>query len=209
MKTYPILPTWLPSSEHWLISPKARQVLEISIAKPSRFRRHWQFLSKLLPRRIPLLVPKAARSPSSSWKLFWSLPLPAKAFSPWWQLSYGTIGYASKLHSWNSTSFSTSLCRICGFEAETLYHFVVDCRFKWSFWQQYFAERDLTTTFPSIMSVRLALVDLTDTEGNLLSADLLVAVGMSLTTLWRYHWQTFIDEDLWYPAVAVALCKES
>ncbi|KAI8372378.1 hypothetical protein EDC96DRAFT_438832, partial [Choanephora cucurbitarum] len=124
-------------------------------------------------------------------------------------LLHGTIGYASKLHGWIPTRFSTPLCRICGFEAETLYHFLVDCGFKWSFWQQYFAERDLTTTFPSVMSVWLALTALIDTEGNLLSANLLVAVGMGLATLWRYHWQTFFDEDLWNPAVAVALCKES
>ncbi|KAI8346883.1 hypothetical protein EDC96DRAFT_601031 [Choanephora cucurbitarum] len=92
VKTYPILPTWLPSSEHWLISLKARQVLEVSIAKPGHFCRYWQFLSKSLPRRIPSLVPVVAQLPSSSWKFFLSLSLPAKAFSPRWRPLHGTIG---------------------------------------------------------------------------------------------------------------------
>ncbi|KAI8372662.1 hypothetical protein EDC96DRAFT_572872 [Choanephora cucurbitarum] len=209
LRGYPSLPSWMPSTEHWLISPRARKVVGISIAKPGHFRRHWQYQQKAVPTRVPFLVPAAARLPHSSWKLFWSLPLPAKAFTPWWRLLYGTIGHASKLHGWNPHHFTSPLCPICGHASETLYHFFVNCGFKWSFWQQYFAERDMADKFTGPLTVWYALTAFSDPDNNCLSVSDLTVVGMGLATLWRYHWQVFFEHDLWNPAVAVALCKES
>ncbi|KAI8326662.1 hypothetical protein EDC96DRAFT_581488 [Choanephora cucurbitarum] len=179
----------MPSTEHWLISPRERKVVKISIAKPEHFRRHRQYQQKAVPTRVPFSVPAAFRLPHSSWKLFWSLPLPAKAFTPWWRLLHGTIGYASKLHGWNPHHFTLPLCPICGYASEALYHFFVDCGFKWSFWQQYFAERGMADKFTGPLTVCVS--DLT-------------VVGMGLSTLWTYHWQAFFKHNLWNPAVAVA-----
>jgi hypothetical protein len=52
------------------------------------------------------------------WKLFWSLDLNTKAITPWWRLLHDSIGIASKLHRWNSVSFSRNICPICQSEIE-------------------------------------------------------------------------------------------
>ncbi|KAI8359109.1 hypothetical protein EDC96DRAFT_596240 [Choanephora cucurbitarum] len=182
LRGYPSLPSWMPSTEHWLISPRERKVVEISIAKPEHFCHHWQYQQKTVPTR---------------------------AFTPWWRLLHGTIGYASKLHGWNPHHFTSPLCAICGYASETLYHFFVDCGFKWSFWQQYFAERGMADKFTGPLTVWYALTTFSDPDNNCLSVSDLAVVGMGLATLWRYHWQVFFEHDLWNPAVAVALCKES
>ncbi|KAI9345710.1 hypothetical protein BD770DRAFT_328453, partial [Pilaira anomala] len=51
----------------------------------------------------------------------------------WWRLLQNKIGCQATLFRWNSQLWSSSLCRICKSESETIQHFFVSCFQKWSY----------------------------------------------------------------------------
>lgn len=82
----------------------------------------------------PILHPTYLMLLPSRWRPFWSLSLPAKAFTPWWRLLHDGIGFRARLYHLNSTSFLTPLCGLCHDTVKYLYHFVVGCHVNSNFW---------------------------------------------------------------------------
>ncbi|KAI8986948.1 hypothetical protein BDB01DRAFT_697641, partial [Pilobolus umbonatus] len=70
------------------------------------------------------------RYDEKQWKRIWRLPIPHKAFNPWWRLIHGVIEYRAKLFARNSSLVESTKCRFCSLMDESLIHMMVECHFK-------------------------------------------------------------------------------
>ncbi|KAI9349967.1 hypothetical protein BD770DRAFT_413179 [Pilaira anomala] len=78
------------------------------------------------------------------------------------KLDYLKVTRSATLFRWNSQLWSSSLCRICKSESETIQHFFVSCFHKWSFWESQLAGLQLTAKFPTPEPVWLSIYTLHD-----------------------------------------------
>ncbi|KAI8968078.1 hypothetical protein BDB01DRAFT_706195, partial [Pilobolus umbonatus] len=129
----------------------------------------------------------------SLWKVFWSLKMSAKAFTPWWRLLHNSIGHRTKLHRWSSTHFDTPVCGICSRENESLYHFSVGCIRKSNFWMDVYTALDKPEFLSSEMAVWTALTSLSQLDNSHCSPEDLAILGCAFSSLWKYHWRSVID----------------
>ncbi|KAG2192840.1 hypothetical protein INT47_012369 [Mucor saturninus] len=132
-----LLPTWLPALYHWTIPQGRRNMVTVSGIRPGDLRWYWHpDRTKLEIRAVlPQVVPTRFLLRPSLWRLFWSLDMTSKAFTPWWRLLQNCIGYRAKLHRWSPTKYPCASCPICLVSSsEDLFHFVVGCFDKWQYW---------------------------------------------------------------------------
>ncbi|CEP19213.1 hypothetical protein [Parasitella parasitica] len=101
----------------------------------------------------PLLLPVHLNLRPSSWQLFWSLPLPAKEFTPWWRLLHDRIAHCSWCHRIAPDKVPSRACALCGVDTEALYYFVVDSSFKEEFWRGIVSSLSLQDLLPSGLSI--------------------------------------------------------
>jgi hypothetical protein len=123
--------SWLPLASHWTVPSGSSSEVAISKLSLGTLRRYWHAdYSVICTRPGPPLVltPHLLLRPFFS-RLFWSLPMVAKAFTPWWRLLHDKIGYRSRLHRWSSQKYLSPRCVLCGVP-EDLYHFVIGCVYK-------------------------------------------------------------------------------
>ncbi|OAD02732.1 hypothetical protein MUCCIDRAFT_109567 [Mucor lusitanicus CBS 277.49] len=124
----------------------------------------------------------------ASWRVFWSLKMPAKAFTPWWRLLHNRVATRSWCYGAKFKLVLSPGCALCGFESENLYHFVL---------------------LPSDASIWLALTSFCSGDDLVvIDEDVLVALGAAYSTLWKYHWRCVIDEEPWIASAAINLVRQ-
>ena len=178
-----------PSFLHWTVLAGPKQVPNavISLSLGS-LRCHWHRDMSLINQRFhpPLAVPDRLALRPFFWRQFWSLDLPSSAFTPWWRLLQSRIGYRSFLNRINPIRYPTPLCGLCG-KYEDLYHFVVGCESKSCFWLDIVDLFSLHTTFPTDLSIWAGLVAMCSLTSVPLGSPVLVVLGATFNTLWKYH----------------------
>ncbi|OAD07888.1 hypothetical protein MUCCIDRAFT_104840 [Mucor lusitanicus CBS 277.49] len=82
-QVFPFVPD--TSSSHWTVSTGPRSHSTIAQIKLGALRRSWHPSVNLLRGSVhpPLLRPFHLRLPPHLWRVFWSLTMAAKAFTPW------------------------------------------------------------------------------------------------------------------------------
>jgi hypothetical protein len=92
---------------------------------------------------------------------------------------------------------------------EDLYHFVVGCQLKSWFWQDVVSLLSLQELLPSDDSIWLALTSLCSSgDLQVIDEDVLVALGATYSTLWKYHWRCVIDEEPWVASAALNMVRQ-
>jgi hypothetical protein len=197
--------SWLPSTSHWVIPVTNKSSVPVWKIPLGALRRFWH------PDHASLLISRPHPPATMSahvllrpffWRLFWSLPLPAKAFTPWWRLLHDRIGHRARLFHWNPEVYPSPLCALCG-EVESLSHLFVYCSWKAIFWREVIQLLSFPDTLRDIDSVWSGLVTLCDLEAVPLDNDLLVLLGAGLSTLWRLHWNCVIHDESWSSTHAI------
>ena len=190
---------WCPPCSHWVVSSGSASSVPVVRVPLGTLRQSWHPQRFLLTATFasPLVVPVSLLLRPFYWRLFWSLGLPAKAFTPWWRLLQNSIGYRSRLHRWNPERYDTPFCAFCSVQVESLFHFVVGCPVKFAFWTSVLDHLGLRAKFPSAVSIWSALVTLCYLDRSPVKSEYLVLFGSAFSTLWSYHWRCILDELPW------------
>ncbi|KAL7336237.1 hypothetical protein PS15p_201597 [Mucor circinelloides] len=185
--------SWMPDCSHWVISNSSRSSVPLARLSLGALRRYWHPSKDVITTRMgpPLRLPVHLRLSPVSWRLFWSLEMPAKAFTPWWRLLHDRVATRSWCHKIVPDKVLSPVCALCGLFEEDLYHFVVGCQLKSWFWQ------DVVSLF-LCSSGDLQVID----------EDVLVALGATYSTLWKYHWRCVIDEEPWVASAALNMVRQ-
>ena len=190
--------SWMPDCSHWTISNLSRSFVSVSRRLSlGALRRYWHPAKNIITSRMgpPLRLSAHFLLSPASWRLFWSLEMPAKAFTPWWRLLHGRVAHRSWCHHIVPTKVLSPICALCGSFEEDLYHFVVGCHVKSLFWQDVVSLLSLQELLPSDASIWMALTTLRSTALLVIDEDVLVVLGAIYSTLWKYHWRCVIDEE--------------
>lgn len=120
----------------WTATVPFRGMIPVKEVRPRDFRMklHTQSYWLSVPPAPPLKIPLGWRLPSKSWTLFWTLPIPLKAFTVWWRLLHGFLPTKSRLHSLSPSTFLSPLCPHCQTTEEDDFHFFVGCPQKEAIW---------------------------------------------------------------------------
>jgi hypothetical protein len=196
--------SWLPSCVHWQVPTTSKTSCSVLSLSLGSLRRFWHVDQALILSNPhpPLLVPPHLRLRPSHWRTFWSLEMPAKAFTPWWRLLHGKIGHRSLLNSWMPSKCPSPLCALCG-EQEDLFHFAVGCVWKSIFWRDVLGLLSLVDQLPTDLDVWCALTSLSSLDGSLLEEDVLSLLGAGFATIWRFHWRCVMEGDSWSNAFVI------
>ncbi|CEP17054.1 hypothetical protein [Parasitella parasitica] len=152
--------TWMPDCSHWVVCTgiPRRDVITSRMGSPLR-------------------LPAHLRLSPASWRVFWSLDMPAKAFTPWWRLLHDRVAHRSWCHRVVPTKVPSPTCALCGLAPEDLYHFVVGCPFKAQFWRDVVSSLSLQDLLPTGMAIWTALTSLCSQDMAILDEDVLVPLG--------------------------------
>ena len=203
--------TWMPDCSHWVISNSSRSSVPLARLSLGALRRYWHPSKDVITTRMgpPLRLPAHLRLSPVSWRLFWSLEMPAKAFTPWWRLLHDRVATRSWCHKIVPDKVPSPVCALCGLFEEDLYHFVVGCQLKSWFWQDVVSLLSLQELLPSDDSIWLALTSLCSSgDLQVIDEDVLVALGATYSTLWKYHWRCVIDEEPWIASAALNMVRQ-
>lgn len=203
--------TWMPDCSHWVISNSSRSSVPLARLSLGALRRYWHPSKDVITTRMgpPLRLPAHLRLSPVSWRLFWSLEMPAKAFTPWWRLLHDRVATRSWCHRIVPDKVPSPICALCGLFEEDLYHFVVGCQLKSWFWQDVVSLLSLQELLPSDDSIWLALTSLCSFDDlQVIDEDVLVALGATYSTLWKYHWRCVIDEEPWIASAALNMVRQ-
>ncbi|CEP17053.1 hypothetical protein [Parasitella parasitica] len=164
-------------------------------------RRYWHPARDTITSRMgpPLILPVHLRLRPASWRLFWSLELPVKAFTPWWRMLHDRISHRSWLYRIVLEKVESPFCALCGVGEEDLYHFVVGCPLKADSWRDVMSLLSRQDLLPTSLAVWTTLSSLCFLDMVDLDDDVLVALGAGFVTLWKYHWRCVIDAEPWIP----------
>ncbi|CEP17604.1 hypothetical protein [Parasitella parasitica] len=183
--------SWMPDCSHWVVSNSSCS--SVPIARMS--------LNTL--RRSPLRLPAHLRLSPASWRLFWSLDMPAKAFTPWWRLLHDRVAHRSWCHRVVSAKVPSSTCALCGLAPEDLYQFVDGCPFKSQYWRDVVSSLSLQDLLLTDMAIWTALTSLCSQDMVMIDDDVLVPLGAAYSTLCKYHWQCVIDTEPWVTTAVI------
>ncbi|CAO3630098.1 unnamed protein product [Mucor fragilis] len=203
--------SWMPDCTHWTVSNSSRSAVSVARLSLGALRRYWHPAKDIITSRMgpPLRLSTHLLLSPASWRLFWSLEIPAKAFTLWWRLLHGRVSHRSWCHKVMPTKVLSPACALCGYHTEDLYHFVVGCHFKSSFWQAVVSLLSLQELLPSDSSIWLALTTLCNgSDLMVIDEDVLVVLGAAYSTLWKYHWRCVIDEEPWIVSAAINMVRQ-
>ena len=202
--------SWLPDCSHWTVSNSSRSSVSVASISLGALRRFWHPSKDVITSRMgpPLLLPPHLRIQPSSWRLFWSLPMPAKAFTPWWRLLHDRIGHRFWCHRIVPEKVPSPVCALCGVVMEDLFHFVFGCSLKSEYWTSVINLLSLQDLFPSDLSIWTALASFCSLEMVELEEDVLVVLGAAFTTLWKYHWRCVIDTEPWISSFVFNMVRQ-
>ncbi|KAI8373536.1 hypothetical protein EDC96DRAFT_498681 [Choanephora cucurbitarum] len=195
----------LPPLENWIIHSDGRSLFPVLAAPLKVLRLWWAAKHSVVHRHVPFRIQYPLLLPQKWWKVFWKLPLPQSAFTPWWRLIHASIANGAKLYHWKIPRTTTALCPICQLYDESLFHFFVSCPYKWAYWVHILEISQLASQFPTSLSLWTALVSFADSHFCLLPDSTLVILGKGLSALWRYHYTCVFDQAHWYPDAPVQL----
>jgi endonuclease/exonuclease/phosphatase family metal-dependent hydrolase len=193
--------SWMPSTRHWTVPSGPSSVVSVVKLPLGVLRRFWHADHSVVSARPgpPLAVASHLLLRPFFWRLFWSLPMVAKAFTPWWRLLHDKIGYRSRVNRWSPQQFPSPFCVLCGAN-EDLYHFAVGCPHKSDYWRQALVFLSLDENFPCDANIWAALVTLCSLDCKPLDVDVLSILGSIFYTLWATHWRCVIHDDTWSSA---------
>ncbi|KAK4511675.1 uncharacterized protein ATC70_008591 [Mucor velutinosus] len=203
--------SWMPDCTHWTVSNSSRSAAPVARLSLGALRRYWHPAKGTITSRMgpPLKLPAHLLLSPALWRLFWSLEMPAKAFTPWWRLLHDRVPHRSWCHKIMPTKVLSPACALCGFATEDLYHFVVGCHVKSFFWQDVVSLLSLQELLPSASSIWLALTTFCSGSDLLvIDEDVLIALGAAYSTLWKYHWRCVIDEEPWIASAAINMVRQ-
>ncbi|KAK4521255.1 uncharacterized protein ATC70_013200 [Mucor velutinosus] len=203
--------SWMPDCTHWTVSNSSRSAAPVARLSLGALRRYWHPAKGTITSRMgpPLKLPAHLLLSPASWRLFWSLEMPAKAFTPWWRLLHDRVPHRSWCHRIMPSKVLSPACALCGFSTEDLYHFVVGCHVKSFFWQDVVSLLSLQELLPSASSIWLALTTFCSGSDLLvIDEDVLIALGAAYSTLWKYHWRCVIDEEPWIASAAINMVRQ-
>ncbi|OAC98618.1 hypothetical protein MUCCIDRAFT_115540 [Mucor lusitanicus CBS 277.49] len=175
--------SWMPDCSHWTVSNSSRSA--VPVARLS--------LLDIITSRLgpPLNLDTHLLLSPASWCVFWSLKMPAKAFTPWWRLLHNRVATRFWCYTAKFKLVLSPVCALCGSESENLYHFVVEL------------------LLPSGTSIWMALTSFCSGDDLVvIDEDVLVALGAAYSTLWKYHWRCVIDEETWIVSAAINLVRQ-
>ncbi|CEP09889.1 hypothetical protein [Parasitella parasitica] len=157
----------------------------------------------------PLRLPVHLRLSPASWRLFWSLDMPVKAFTPWWSLLHDRVAHHLWCHRVVPAKVPSPTCALCGLAPEDLYHFVVGCPFKTHYWRDVVSSLSLQDLLPTGMAFWTALNSLCSQDMVILDEDVLVSLGAPYSTLWKYHWRCVINTEPWISTAAMNMFRQN
>ncbi|KAI8640306.1 hypothetical protein BD408DRAFT_348352, partial [Parasitella parasitica] len=171
--------SWMPDCSHWTISNSSRSSVPVARLSLNALRRYWHPAKDIITSRMgpPLCLPVHLRLSPPSWRLFWSLDLPAKAFTPWWRLLHDRVAHRSWCHRVAPAKVPSPLCALCGLVPEDLFHFVVGCPLKARYWRDVVSLLSLQDLLPNTMSIWQALTSFCSQDLSMLDEEVLVALG--------------------------------
>ncbi|KAK4518752.1 uncharacterized protein ATC70_008974 [Mucor velutinosus] len=187
------------SFSHWYITTGPRSKATMAQIKLGALRRYWHPSFDLLrgPAHPPRYRPTHLLIPPRLWRDFWSLCLPAKAFTPWWRLLHGHLSVQARLHIINRARHPSPLCKLCTEAPEDEYHLVVGCDMKSLFWFEVISHLGLSDLFPTDNAIWIGLSTLHDQEKNPLDISILELLGAAFSSLWQHHWSCSLDGKSW------------
>jgi hypothetical protein len=189
----------IASFAHWCITTGPRSKATIKKLTLGALRRFWHPSFALLraPAHPPRFRPPHLLLPPTQWRDFWSLCLPAKAFTPWWRLLHGHLSVQARLHFINDMRFPSPLCKVCQEAPEDEYHMVIGCSHKSLFWYEVVSHLDLTDTFPTDAAIWLGLTTLHSEDNMPLDISLLELLGAAFSCVWQHHWGCTLEGKSW------------
>jgi hypothetical protein len=203
--------SWMPDCSHWTVSNSSRSAVPVARLSLGALRRSWHPKKDIITSRMgpPLNLDTHLLLSPASWRVFWSLKMPAKAFTPWWRLLHNRVATRSWCYGAKFKLVLSPVCALCGSESENLYHFVVGCLHKSFFWRDVVSLLSLQELLPSDASIWLALTSFCSGDDLVvIDEDVLVALGAAYSTLWKYHWRCVIDEEPWIASAAINLVRQ-
>ncbi|CEP08480.1 hypothetical protein, partial, partial [Parasitella parasitica] len=183
--------SWMPDCSHWSISNSSRSSVSMARVSLGALRRYWHPARATITSRMgpPFSLPVHLRLRPATWRLFWSLDLPAKAFTPLFRLLHDRVAHRPWCHRMVPAKVPSPLCALCGQAPEDLYHFVVGCSFKAQYWRDVVYLLSLQDLLPTDASIWTALTTLCSPDYVTLDDEVLVAIGAAYCTLWKYYWR--------------------
>jgi hypothetical protein len=92
--------SWLPTTAHWIIPVTGKTVVPVQKVPLGVLCRFWHpdHASLVMHRpHPPAIVGAHVRFRPFFWRIFWSLSMTARAFTPWWRLLHNRIGHRARL----------------------------------------------------------------------------------------------------------------
>lgn len=198
----------LPSLKHWILQISTTKTSDIPSLSLSQLRRywhpHWQFiLDRSSESDTTTSMPLTFTYPSSFWKRFWRLPIPHKAFTPWWRLLQRCISTQQKLHRFRLHQIDSDLCTLCKIEDEDVEHMFTACSSKRRFWWAALDLLHLGHLFPTQAMIWRALTTFQSYQHRPLDDSTLCRLGCIIAVLWQHHWRCRIDDQPWSTPAAL------
>ncbi|GAN01804.1 hypothetical protein MAM1_0012c01239 [Mucor ambiguus] len=198
------LPT--PSFSHWFITTGPRSSAAVAQIKLGALRRFWHpsFAFLRSPAHPRMRHSHHLLLPPRLWRDFWSLCLPAKAFTPWWRLLHGHLSVQARLHNINRARHPSPVCKLCAEAPEGEYHMVIGCDMKSLFWYEFVSHLGLSDLFPTDGTIWIGLTTLHDPERNPLDISILVLLGAAFSSIWQHHWGCTLDGKAWHTRIGIS-----
>ncbi|KAK4510017.1 RNA polymerase II subunit 3 [Mucor velutinosus] len=188
-----------PSFSHWYIITGPCSKATVDKITLGALQRLWHPSFNMLrdPAHPPRYRPPHLLLPPRLWRDFWSLCLPAKAFTPWWRLLHGHLSVQARLHSINVVKYPSPLCKVCQEAPEDEYHMVIGCSSKSLFWYEVASHLGLTPKFPTDAAIWLGLTTLHGQDNHPLDISILELLGAAFSCVWQHHWGCTLDGKSW------------
>jgi hypothetical protein len=188
-----------PSFSHWDIPNGTRSGVPLAQIKLGALRRYWHPSYDMLrrPAHPPMRRPFHLLLTPSLWRDFWSLYIPARAFTPWWRLLHGHLSVQARLHSINRIRYPSPICTLCNEAPEDEFHMVIGCSMKSLFWYEFISHLGLSETFPTDNDIWIGLTTLHGQENFPLDNSILELLGAAFSSLWQHHWRCKLDDTSW------------
>lgn len=197
----------LPSLKHWILQVSTNKTSDIPSLSLSQLRRYWHPHWKFILDRSSdtnTSTPLTFTYPPSFWKQFWRLPIPHKAFTPWWRLLQHCISTQQKLHRFRVPQIDSDMCTICKIDEEDIQHMFTACSSKRQFWHAALDFLHLRHLFPTQALVWRALTSFDSYQHRPLNDSILCRLGCIIAILWQHHWRCKIDDQPWSTPAALS-----
>jgi hypothetical protein len=177
-------------------SADENKIVKMEIAKTSHFRKRIfnsiYPIEKWFTFHPPDYLPQD-RPQASFWKSIWNTDMPHNARNIWWRLLIGKLPAGSRLHAFLPDI--PIFCRVCENETETDQHLLFSCPKKLDVWQsalsKYVKDQEWT-----IHMIENWFYPSPNIITPLNDVPMFLLLGTILATIWKYHFQSIRDDEL-------------